>query len=690
MQRHNGPLWPIGACAKLSYLDIHPDQFYKVHTSTEKGNACHRGKGPAGTYGAETSDCDTPASLVNATFDWISANLKDQIDFIIWTGDSARHDSDENIPRSRAQVLGSNRWIADKFAEILANPDGDGLSIPVVPTLGNNDILPHNILAPGPNKWLRNYDDIWRRFIPEEQRHSFEFGGWFYVEVIPNKLAVFSLNTLYLFDRNAAIDNCVNPAEPGFKQLEWLRIQLGFMRERGVKAILMGHVPPARTSGKQLWDETCWQKYTLWLQQYRDVIVGSVYGHMNLDHFFLQDTNEIQLSLITGAEAATARTRQPMEDEMSAQSREDYLQELRHEWSKLKPPATGASEDAEPSRGKKKKKKGKKSDPWSERYQVSMISPSVVPNYFPTLRVVEYNITGLEDIPVWSDGARYTLDVLQEEDQERLELRDIWDTDSESTVEDMGQGGETNKKKKKKKKKPKQPSLVVPDPPSKSATPGPAYSPQPLTLTGYTQYFANLTYINNDLTKDGAEGPGIHTNSHSVFWFLWPEWLQLWREGKHRYDEPKNTKPKPKEFEYEVEYDTFTDRTYKLPDLTVKSFAELAYRMGKACGGDKEVLNADGEGDEGDEEARYQQQDSDSDDDETDSESDLEDNSDSEDEELHGWEAKKKKKKNGKKNGSKEQVCSNKKKKKADKVWLHFLQHAFVRTVDKKELKKLC
>jgi hypothetical protein len=33
--------------------------------------------------------------------------------------------------------------------------------------------------------------------IPEYEQHTFERGGYFAVEVVPNKLAVISLNTLY-------------------------------------------------------------------------------------------------------------------------------------------------------------------------------------------------------------------------------------------------------------------------------------------------------------------------------------------------------------------------------------------------------------------------------------------------------------------------------------------------------------
>lgn len=657
-----------------STLDLHPDEFYKVHSSTSEENACHRGKGPAGTYGAETSDCDTPYSLINATFDWIAENIRDDIDFIVWTGDSARHDSDEQIPRSPAQVQKSNQLIADKFVDLFEDPSGQGLRIPIVATLGNNDILPHNVLLPGPNKWLKRYTDIWGRFIPQEQRHSFEFGGWYYVEVIPNRLAVFSLNTLYFFDRNAGVDDCVNPSEPGFKQLEWLRIQLQFMRERGVKAILMGHIPPARTGSKQLWDETCWQKYTLWLRQYRDVIVSSMYGHMNVDHFLLQDTEEINYNLIGASRAEVEGlsfddeydeyeyeepevvVRTIMEDEMDVQSTTDYLQELRSEWSKLPKPqvvekdtAAADTEDGEVDAEKKKKKKKNKkkkgpklSHKWAERYQLSFVSPSIVPNYLPALRVVEYNITGMEDTEVWTDGPS-RVPVLP---------------DNQLPPMHEEKKSKKNKDKKDKKDKDKEknndktdPNLVVPDGPAKTAKPGPAYSPQPLTLRGYTQYFANLTYINNDMTL-GFDGSDDDDDNNVE--------SEKWREGDHSDKEPKKGTVKPHKFAYQVEYSTFTDKIYNLSDMTVNSLLEMAYRMGKKTSrksvadvGDGDVVGVDDDAE---------------DDDDVDADGDFEDAG--------------KKKKDKKKD-------KKKKKKEQNGVWLHFLRHAFVSSVSNEKLKKI-
>ncbi|KAI0116849.1 Endopolyphosphatase [Daldinia grandis] len=643
----------------LHITDLHPDEYYKVHASTEENIACHRGQGPAGTYGAETSDCDSPLALVNATLNWVAANLKDEIDFVVWTGDSARHDSDEEIPRHNKEILAMNQRIADAFVTTFS--DDKGLVVPVVPTFGNNDIYPHNILLPGPNKILKTYTDVWQNFIPEAQRHSFEYGGWFYVEVIPNKLAVFSLNTLYFFDRNAGVDDCAHPSEPGYRHFEWLRVQLQFMRERGMKAILIGHVPPARTSGKQLWDETCWQKYTLWLQQYRDVVTGSLYGHMNIDHFLLQDTKDIDFSFIESEPNQRVSARETMEDEFSIESSKDYLIELRDDWSKLPDPVQGR--DLEKS-GKKRKKgkknkskkgkggKSKMGGPFAERYQLTLISPSVVPNYFPSLRVFEYNITGLEDTLTWVDTLRTSsAQALSPNSEEwhELELRD----EPNLEIEKNKMNGKGNDG-----KKSKGPKVPIPDAPAKGTPPGPAYFPQPLTLKGFTQYYANLTYLNNDITVDDDE---VSSSS--------------WNAGKHWDKKPKHTKPKPREFAYAVEYTTFDDKIYKLKDLTVRSLLKLAHRIGQTSTDSKGLVGEEPERDYGDDdgyEVDEVEEDGDESDGEEESDTDLE---------------MEKKKKKGK--GKKKKHHKGHKKRKDTKVWLHFLRHAFVSTKSIDELRDL-
>lgn len=559
--------------------DFHPDLHYRVGKS--ENNACHRGKGPSGYFGLAGSDCDSPLSLVNETLRWVEKNLKDKVDFVVWTGDSARHDNDDKIPRTEEEIARLNELVVEKFVDVFKtdySPDDTepihSLSIPIVPTIGNNDIMPHNIFKTGPNRWTKRFLEIWNRLIPEEQRHTFVQGGWFTSEVIPGKLAVVSLNTMYFFDSNNAVDGCDAKSEPGYEQMEWLRIQLELLRERNMKAILIGHVPPARSRSKRNWDESCWQKYALWLHQYRDIVVGSVYGHMNIDHFMLQDSHKITISNVAADESPPDNDTDSSKI-ISVQSRTSYLASLREQWSKMPSPpsdnlldgdsiddwleADSAADDdslLEAQKSKKDKKKFLKKigGPWAERYSVSLVSPSVVPNYFPTLRVIEYNITGLENTPTWADA--FVNDnpnhELSSHPDEEFHTASLLKSDSSPEVE-------IDKKKKKKKKNKDKPHFKMPDPPSSTAPPGPAYSNQAFTWLSYTQYFANITKINEEIAR----------------------LQELSANDLPDYEVVKAKKHDRDYFEFEVEYDTKDDDVYRMKDLTVRSFFKLASRIAK-------------------------------------------------------------------------------------------------------------
>ncbi len=508
-------------------------------------------------------------------------------------------------------MIGLNQFMVEKFVEVFGKEDDDDdptndLIIPVIPNFGNNDILPHNIFTPGPNRWTRKFSKIWRKLIPEPQRHSFERGGWFFVEVIPEKLAVFSINTLYFFDSNTAVDGCADPTEPGYEQMEWLRIQLQFLRQRGMKAILTGHIPPARTENKLSWDETCWHKYTLWMHQYRDVVVGSVYGHMNIDHFMFQDSKEVEQNVMDGE--VNVRTRAVLDDELTIQSSAEYLSDLRTGWRRL-PNSNVLHEytDGEEEHGKsletsrRKKKKAKKpkkskearylekiGGEWGERYSLSLVSPSVVPNYYPTMRVIEYNISGLEGFSSRASGK--LVDTLGSGDHDMLGADSLRAT---SQTGNKASGEVVNKKKDKtkgpgkmgkdnKKHKAKKPKFIAPLPPSKSAPPGPAYSPQTFTWMSLTQYFANLTTINNDFTPSPSILSGLEPSRFSQSLNIPHDPTveeQRWHEGKHSGEKPHRKKAH-KAFKYQVEYDTRTDPVLNLTDLTVRSYIDLASRMG--------------------------------------------------------------------------------------------------------------
>ncbi|KAF1837554.1 Endopolyphosphatase [Decorospora gaudefroyi] len=696
----------------LHVTDFHPDPFYKTYSSTAEDAACHRDHGPSGIYGAETTGCDSPFALVNQTFKWIKDNIKDDIDFVIWTGDSARHDNDDELPRTQKQVIQQNEYMVSKFAEVFGQDHHGhgtgGFAIPVVPTFGNNDIMPHNIFTSGPNRWTIKYLDIWRSFIPEAQRHQFQQGGWFSVEVIPGKLAVISLNTLYFFTSNSAVDGCANKHEPGYEHMEWLRIQLDILRDRGMKAILLGHVPPARVDSKESWDETCWQKYALFGRQFRDVIVGSVYGHMNIDHFILQDFEHIGKDAEKGRMASAAHSSASesavrlLEDgEVTVASASDYLLNLREAWAQLPVPPAKSNKKSRskgvngeeykdsvwdwlvskvPHRSKdgkeaKKKYLEKIGGRFAERYAVTHVAPSVVPNYFPTLRIIEYNITGLENVGVASStNSPPTINA----PAQQLLITDTDYLDDEAYLRDVETTIRRKHKGKKGKKKQKKYKFKVPEGPSKSSPPGPAYSPQSLTWTRYVQYFANLTHINNDFVEpppdlvdsDAVQSTSVNEISAvTIFGFgVSPDGKienKKWNEGKHKKHQGKRPRPEPhpNEFIFEVEYDTKEDKGFA--DLTVRRWIEYARKIGRT--GSKAADIEDSE-DIYDEDQDFEEQ-----------ETTFNDDTDEQDDYDVALRKGGKKHKKGKKG----------KHRKASKEWFTFVKRAFVATMDPREIKQL-
>lgn len=378
---------------------------------------------------------------------------------------------------------------------------------------------------------------------------------------------------------------------------------------------------------------------------------------MNIDHFMMQDSHKIKI-VDLNVDNAFSDDDEESSKELSVSSQSTYLASLREQWSKLPSPpcdplfnddsigdwsATDPTTDdgnhsPDAQNSKKKRRFLKKiGGPWAERYSVSLVAPSVVPNFYPTLRVVEYNITGLQSSAIWADTS---VDLKWSRE---LHSRQVEDSNTESYMEHKPSLGEETDKDKKKNKdnKKKNPRFKVPRRPSSTAPPGPAYSNQPLTWLSYTQYYANITKINDKIANLGElsaneKGYG-HDNAHYPL-------------------------------EFEVEYDTKVDDVYRLQDLTVRNFFRLASWIAK---GDPEKKNmgslsssfcdySDSPSTEQDQSLKENRR--------------LDDdiyNGDDDDNDVH------EQKKGGKK---------NKKKKNKNRVWIKFLERAFVGFLDANEI----
>ncbi|KAG5417898.1 PPN1 [Candida metapsilosis] len=512
----------------LHITDIHPDPYFKEGSSFDE--MCHRSKGDASKYGDAISGCDAPVALMESTIKWVEENLKDKIDFIVWTGDNVRHDNDRNYPRTEQNIFEMNEHVSKLMYETFKKNDTPELEVDLIPSLGNNDVYPHNLFSIGPTLQTRELFQIWQRFIPQSQLHTFNRGAYFFKEVIPGQLAILSINTLYLFQSNPLVDNCDKRKQPGYKLFEWLGYVLKELRARNMKVWLTGHVPP----NEKNYDLTCLRKYVVWIYEFRDIIVGGLYGHMNLDHFIPLDSVAAYKSIKKSQKKGKSKQLEMFEafneefnddletDALGATSlykaldakfddsffriqggipsnKVEYMNTIREEvYAKIK--------------GKKK------SGDYGERYSISHVGSSVVPTFNPGLRVWEYNITNLAQEMTsvkFEPWDKFFLEV--ESLIEKQDSYTDYDDEEENSVWSFIKRDKT-----------------FPLPKPKGAKLGPAYVPQTYTPERYVQYYADLAGIN---------------------------------KGK-------------KEFDYEIEYAT-DDKLYDLPVLTVEEWLKYARKLGK-------------------------------------------------------------------------------------------------------------
>lgn len=508
--------------------------------SIEKGQDSRR----ASKYGDAVLGCDSPMVLVHDSIKWMKENLGDKIDFVVWTGDNARHDNDRGFPRTENEIFEMNQHISNLMSDAF-------LDIPVVPTVGNNDVYPHNMFATGPTLQTREFYKIWNKFIPQSQFHTFLRGAYFFSEVVPDMLAILSVNTMYLFQSNPLVDNCDSRKQPGYHLFVWLGYVLRELRARGMKVWLIGHVPPNTKN----YDISCLRKYILWTHEYRDVIIGGLYGHMNIDHFIPLDSVAAYKSaaskfpFLKEASADSLQDNAYNSDAISDLSLDDYYDMLdspilkdAHDsvlnmdnigsvWPLAGVPNNKVS-FMESLRDKVYAdiKDEDKSGELDDRYSVVHVSASVIPTFNPAIRVWEYNITGLDllhekqfqtsrnyqemtpniTFTPWNDF----FDGLERLIQLNLEY------DLKSDSESLSQNKNFLNTKKDKTFPPKMPSNLPL---------GPGYKPQTFTPERYVQYYVDLQAIGKGEKEFGFEYEYATDSEYNMSVLTNTEWIKLAR-----------------------------------------------------------------------------------------------------------------------------------------------------------------
>ncbi|KAJ1915160.1 Endopolyphosphatase [Mycoemilia scoparia] len=303
-------------------------------------------KWKAGYYGTPSTRCDSPYTLADVTLDFLDRSFAKYLDFVIWTGDNSRHDKDPLRPRVSSEVSEHHRYMFDKMRDLFINHEEDDndhydhnhhrnlplpssnsshilhqqqqkssssgssssqsssksfetkviedpsnrygrkykRSIPVIFTLGNNDMEPHNKLAKPDKKVTREYfrtllDIMGSDFIPADQQDTFLYGGYFAYPIPGQKLTVISLNAIYFSKANTKVGGCRAENSPGLGQLAWLRAQLREARKDDRSVIIIGHyIPNSRNYRK-----SCLNRYVKTVMEFKDVVKAQMFGHSNAD-----------------------------------------------------------------------------------------------------------------------------------------------------------------------------------------------------------------------------------------------------------------------------------------------------------------------------------------------------------------------------------------------------------------------
>lgn len=552
----------------LHITDIHPDEHYREGSSI--GKQCHRDtpddkKDRAPRFGKACAGCDGPVDLMDYTLKWIKENLRDEVDFVIWTGDNIRHDNDRQIPRTEFEILEMNEVLSEKMYALFSNHESSNprdFDAIVVPSLGNNDVFPHNMFAMGPTLQTREYYRIWNSFVPQEQQRIFDRSASFVTEVIPGKLAVISINTLFLFKSNPLVDNCDSKKQPGYQLLVWFGNVLQELRDRGLKVWLSGHVPPIPKN----YADSCYDKFTLWAYEYRDIIIGSMYGHMNMDHFIPADGKKSR-KIINGRQKLLATSQggeisdndaeddddedlllehavcasethlmgaKPVQKESYMNTVKDYY--YQKVYDKLKDQDVAQTESKKKSskegKQKKKNKKSKSMEALCERYSIVNIAGSVIPTFNPSFRVWEYNLTGIENDKNILRAKSW--DKFYENLEEIMEKNSANDEEyHRDSEDDIGGKGKEDK--------------TIPKKMPSNLPLGPGHVAQLFTPTKYIQYYADLKQIDKD-------------------------YKSMMKDGKNSSEAAEAA------FKYQVEY-TSEDGPYPFKSLLVKDYILLASKL---------------------------------------------------------------------------------------------------------------
>ena len=259
-------------------------------------------------YGRETN-----YPLLDAALDSAALQMPDPA-FVIFTGDILGHRFNETffaLYGSEDQAA-LQSFILKTVTFFAGEVHGRFPEAPVFFTLGNNDAyLGDYNLAPGGAYLDQTAQPLYAAFLEDratcaDYSSTYKAGGYFRADF--GDIVVLSLNSV-LFSSHRPAPVSGNAA---WTQLDWFAAQLAQARDKGVRVVVVTHVPPGidiystahsyldengkLSDARLMWHKEYNDRFLAVVEEYADIISMVYAGHTHMDEFrFINGTGGVRI-----------------------------------------------------------------------------------------------------------------------------------------------------------------------------------------------------------------------------------------------------------------------------------------------------------------------------------------------------------------------------------------------------------
>jgi sphingomyelin phosphodiesterase len=246
----------------LHITDLHFDLDYKEgsNENCDIPQCCREGTGNAGHWGSYK--CDLPFR----TFEnLLSSASRQDIDFVLWTGDTPPHDIWSQSREYQLQYINTATEYIQKYFDV-----------PVYPALGNHGCFPVNVFDYGNEQWLtQDLADKWSVWLDDAAKDTLSKYGYYSIKHKNTNLRMVILNSASYNDQNwNLIKNSTDPGE----HIQWLWRELDAAEKNNEIVYIVGHIPTKNTNLS-----TWTYHYTALIERYHHIIRGEFFGHNHND-----------------------------------------------------------------------------------------------------------------------------------------------------------------------------------------------------------------------------------------------------------------------------------------------------------------------------------------------------------------------------------------------------------------------